>query len=300
MSADQPTTHLVEPPINPATSPSQRRRRPLRTYGRRSTQTREQAPELSGGGKSHRSLDSDSRCAESIPESTRLPKQESRKLPKHGSILAYFKPLSPGFDTAGSNVLPSDLVQPASTPRLSPPPLSKPRKRRRLTTRPLFSEEERYWKDVAEVDGNLNDLVADGDCSQSYNSPTNRPTIDTRSATLDTVRSALSDMEANVLHRGTRLAGTMADQGLKVGKPPEKRSARDMTQTTLSLSVQKDPGFTICTVCDILYNPLNEKDRREHKRRHAAYSRTKGKALKAEICEDGLKISLPNSFGLSR
>lgn len=290
MSADRPTIHMAEPPINLATGLSQKRRRPLRTYGRRSTQARESALGSSGEEDSYRCLNSDLGRAESVSELTRLPRQESWKSPKRRSILAYFKPLPSNSDTAGSDLLSSSLVQPAPTPLLSPPPSSKPRKRRRLTTRPQFGEEESFLKDGTEVDGTRNDFAMDGDCPQSHNPPP----IDTKNAIQDTVRSTLGGIAAGSLNRGNRSAGDRAEQGHGVRKPPRKRSARDMMQTTLSLSVHKDPGFTVCTVCDILYNPFNEKDRREHRRRHAAYSRTKSKASGAGICEDSLEIPFPN------
>jgi hypothetical protein len=93
-----------------------------------------------------------------------------------------------------------------------------------------------------------------------------------------TPRPALSEVPANTLeHDGP--AGSSGDGGTRTKKRPDKRPARDMTQTTLSLSVHKEPGFTMCGVCDILYNPLNEKDRREHNRRHAAFSRSKRRTV---------------------
>jgi len=44
---------------------------------------------------------------------------------------------------------------------------------------------------------------------------------------------------------------------------------------TLSLAINPGPGFTVCKDCDVLYNPLNEKDRKEHKKQHAAHVRAK-------------------------
>lgn len=90
--------------------------------------------------------------------------------------------------------------------------------------------------------------------------------------------SALCEVAVNTLHARAESASAAADnKDTKRNKPREGRR-RSMTQTTLSLSINKEPGFTICRVCDILYNPLNEKDRKEHARRHAAYvSRSKGK-----------------------
>jgi hypothetical protein len=72
-----------------------------------------------------------------------------------------------------------------------------------------------------------------------------------------------------------------------------KRKSHELTQTTLSLSMDDDPGFTICDVCHILYNPLNEKDRREHSRRHAAFCRSAkrtSEALLSTRSDDNVQV----------
>jgi hypothetical protein len=124
---------------------------------------------------------------------------------------------------------------------------------------------------------------------------------DVKNTTQDSAASSsgsLGEIPVNVLRHetGTPSASSTTaaeDCLLQDKKRPGKQPARDLTQTTLSLSLQKDPGFTICAVCDLLYNPLNEKDRREHKRRHAAYSRAKEKEKepKRGNFEGGLKRS---------
>ena len=68
----------------------------------------------------------------------------------------------------------------------------------------------------------------------------------------------------------------------KKKKRPEKRP-KEMVQTVLSLSVNKEPGFLICKECGILYNPLNGEDRKEHRRRHSAWVKGKGKGTEVRI-----------------
>ncbi|KAK0749970.1 hypothetical protein B0T18DRAFT_428010 [Schizothecium vesticola] len=65
-----------------------------------------------------------------------------------------------------------------------------------------------------------------------------------------------------------------------VPPPPRERKRPLRTygkrvQMTLSLAINPGPGFTVCKDCGILYNPLNEKDRKEHKKQHAAHVRAK-------------------------
>jgi hypothetical protein len=67
------------------------------------------------------------------------------------------------------------------------------------------------------------------------------------------------------------LAGEGAGKGGKLGK----RQTKERVQMTLSLAINPGPGFTVCKDCGILYNPLNEKDRKEHKKQHAAHVRAK-------------------------
>ncbi|KAM7185126.1 hypothetical protein V8F33_012572 [Rhypophila sp. PSN 637] len=57
----------------------------------------------------------------------------------------------------------------------------------------------------------------------------------------------------------------------------KKKKPKELVQTTLSLAINPGPGFTVCKDCGILYNHLNENDRKEHKRRHAAHVRSKTK-----------------------
>lgn len=279
MSADRPAYDTHEAPFNSATDSHRRPKRRLRTYSRRSAQAR--AQELVPVAKEEIRPDAnlESGRVKLPPESTGLPKEGSRQPVNRGTILAYFKPSTstPSSDSPSSDALTSDLAEPASTPPSSPPPLPKPRKRRRLTTRPRLSEEGHHSSDGAGDGLALGDPLEGTKALVIGDSPAGQPSFNATTEIQDENLSALGDISVNVLDCGTRSASVTSEHGAGGKKPSEKRSAREMTQTILSLSVHKDSAFTICAVCDILYNPLNEKDRKEHKRRHAAYSRTKGK-----------------------
>ena len=72
-----------------------------------------------------------------------------------------------------------------------------------------------------------------------------------------------------------------AERGASAGEKKgtlRRHQTKAKVQTTLSLAIDPRPGFTICKDCGILYNPLNDKDRKEHKKQHAAHARAKLKA----------------------
>lgn len=66
-------------------------------------------------------------------------------------------------------------------------------------------------------------------------------------------------------------------------KKKKIQKKKELVQTTLNVAINPGPGFTICKDCGILYNPLNEMDRKEHKRRHAAHLRSAGSSTKAKV-----------------
>ncbi|KAK3937159.1 hypothetical protein QBC46DRAFT_393410 [Diplogelasinospora grovesii] len=69
-----------------------------------------------------------------------------------------------------------------------------------------------------------------------------------------------------------------AAAGKRMQQPKKKkRQKKEMMQMTLNVSRTTDPGFTLCKDCGILYNHLNQKDRQEHSRRHAAWVRRNNK-----------------------
>ncbi|KAL2134348.1 hypothetical protein VTI74DRAFT_403 [Chaetomium olivicolor] len=280
MRPESPVTHRSDSLSAAARTPPQGRKRPLRTYSRRSIQSKQQQEGLPARDEGRAVATPDPACPQPMSPTQQLPSPNlvETKKPSRGSILAYFQPLPPSSDTAPPEAASSDPAEPASTPRSSPPPLMKPRKRRRLTTRPQFSgPDEEPTKSVGDGARNEtrtgNDSTAEVATLSPCNSMIDNTTIVVRMDAPDAARPALSEVAFNPLQGGP--SGALADRSMKNKQLLEKRTAKDLMQTTLSLSVQKEPGFTICSVCDILYNPLNEKDRREHSRRHAAFSRSR-------------------------
>lgn len=238
------------------------RKRPLRTYGRRVMNPRERDQESEQRDRMTQSCTPDlDRGASPTQFSTFSTPTNPRQ--SRGSILAYFKPLSSSPEKTLSDTAYSDRAA-SPTPPISPPSSSRTRKRRRLTTRPMLGDLGKH-RDCSPLDSasaeQRGDLQIDED------------TIVVRTEEDDVLGSALSEVPPNTLDRRGGLESSPKDEGETIKKSLRKRPARELTQTTLSLSLQKEPGFTICSVCDILYNPLNEKDRKEHNRRHAAFSR---------------------------
>lgn len=284
MPLHQPASDGAEFSALPTTVISQRRKRPLRTYSRRTLPTSVQRQEPSRVGR-YGAVNSDQARTDPV---TKLPapcgREQAERRPTRTSILTYFKPLprtsGDASDTASpSDKTSSDCAEPASKPPLSPPPPPKPRKRRRLTTRAQLGGGDPLRNGGAGDDA-LADTAATDDPPDEH---ARRPTIDESTVRVGderpcTMRSALGEVAVNVLRHESGRGSAAANPSTRNKRRPGKRPAKDMTQTTLSLSVHKEPGFTICGVCDILYNPLNEKDRREHSRRHAAYSRQRGRA----------------------
>ncbi|AEO67949.1 uncharacterized protein THITE_2089449 [Thermothielavioides terrestris NRRL 8126] len=275
MSGEHPAAALVDSLTPAATTPSKERKRPLRTYSRRPVQAREQAREYSPNEPTK--SETDTRDA-ALADSSRLPALSSQdknrgQPPSRGSILAYFKPLPPSSDKAPSGAASSDPAElpPSSPASSSTSPSTRPRKRRRLTTRPLLSEPGQYSTGAA-----ADETGVPPECCPMTKDAS---IVVVPSKECGTLRSALSEVAVNRRdHPGAGPGGALANGSAGSKKRAGKRAAKDMTQTTLSLSVQKEPGFTMCGVCDILYNPLNEKDRREHNRRHAARCRIRQKA----------------------
>lgn len=280
MATTETSIDAAEPPVTATTIAPHRRKRPLRTYSRRSLQDREEQPERTTEDTTHRGSGSDSGGAEAPIELPSLPRQDQVQGSKRGSILSYFKPLAASSDNdAASDTPSSDPVEPVlTTPQSSPPPLSNSRKRRRLTTRPQFCMGDQHSKDGAGHGTRYDaDSAEDTGVLRASSPIIDESTIIVATEAYDPMRSPLDQVTINVLHQQAGAASAPTDRVQRIKRPRDKRQTRDMTQTTLSLSVHKEPGFTICGVCDILYNPLNEKDRREHRRRHAAHSRTKAK-----------------------
>lgn len=88
--------------------------------------------------------------------------------------------------------------------------------------------------------------------------------------------SALHELRSNLLNSAIPADRQTAEAGFQVKHAAKRRPRKATVQTTLNLSLADEPGFTICKECEMLYNPLNEKDRKDHTRRHAAAMRRKG------------------------
>ena len=264
------TSTLSEISAVTESSTSQVRKRPLRTYGRRFAQTSNLKPKVQNDAPRVDTKTSPRAKAETT--STRSPKKEGQEKPSRGSILAYFKPVPPRTEKRTSK-RESEGTERLDTPPSSPPSLPSTRKRRRLTTRPQYLYDDQFVKDAYEQDAEEDNKEA----------RTFTPTHKHSPSVESTIIVALDEVPANVVPvpRGSPSTSTKSGDG--GSRPPQrKRSAREMTQTTLNLSIHKEPGFTICSVCDLLYNPLNEKDRKEHKRLHAAYLRNKPRSSSVE------------------
>ncbi|KAK0625209.1 hypothetical protein B0T17DRAFT_617326 [Bombardia bombarda] len=279
MSVERISTSSPEP----ATA-RQEWKRPLRTYGRRSASSKEpKLPQPKKRKQEDVELEDTSNTAPPS-EDVQLPALEA---PKGGSILSYFKFLPSSSKPKAPAKSPScieptiestECIEPISTCTVD----SELRKRRRLTTRPGLPV-----GNLGQADGTSQE-TCDGDDGMDEKqenmrrcSPPGTPvdpciSSPAMSSKNDTERPPLSETDTKSLQQ-TELAGAIATRIAGDKKRLGKRFARDMVQTTLSLSTKRDPGFTICKDCGILYNPLNEKDRKEHKKQHAAHARTKSK-----------------------
>ncbi|KAK0721548.1 hypothetical protein B0T21DRAFT_414726 [Apiosordaria backusii] len=261
------------------TSLPRQRKRPLRTYGRQSTSARDQ-------GQNYRPLkkqkvvsqEEDQENQENqvskpieeppIPSPPEAPKQVST-IPKKkgGSILSYFKPRSqpvqPTSDASTSPATPTTLSDApeldedsTATPPSSPPSgalFKRPRERRRLQSKVtawpcpgVAVSREPSPEAIIASDGEelYDEIIVKGD-REKENDTASEISEDTRSITTET-----REKKRTLLKQ------------------------KQMVQTVLNLSINKDPGILICKDCGVLYNPLNEQDRKEHKRQHAAHVRS--------------------------
>ncbi|KAI0148646.1 hypothetical protein GGR57DRAFT_475066 [Xylariaceae sp. FL1272] len=247
------------------------RRRPLRTYSKRTSSTETHEPPL----KRRRINDDDSTPILQTPvvpaTTTSLepvnalqtqPPTSIESLPppaKRGTIMAYFKKIAPESDsTIPSSELSSELEQPTTTPPSSPPIIiTTGRKRiRRLRTRiskqHKHDDESNHDKGTdEESDDELVPLTLSKTPNGSHN-------------------TALSSSSPNA-----RNATNIAPEAAKRSKILRERKQASV-QTTLSLSLT-DKGYAECKECDMLYNPLHESDAKHHARRHAALLKLKAK-----------------------
>lgn len=265
------------------------RKHPLRTYSRR-TQP-ETVPDAPTKRRKIEQSESDAARLPAGSDPPRLPELPKPEPAKRGSILSFFKPLN-SSSSAATPCTTSDPTDPVSTPPSSPPVLAKARKRRRLTTRPGLET-----RDTSEGPGSAPDDPGGGEDNLSDRA------VPAACGDARLSRSSLTDQAKDgIVERGPNLGPTKGEQiALRETKPGSlsaeealtytkdgsgttKRRARwranqAKVQTTLSLSLKDEPGFRICNDCGMLYNPLNEKDRKDHARRHAASLRKRNAGL---------------------
>ncbi|KAK3384981.1 hypothetical protein B0H63DRAFT_501146 [Podospora didyma] len=270
----QPTSTNYSPGPAAACEPTapQATKRPLRTYSRRAVSDRNSdrnsQPTMSTGPKlPDATLRGPSGTEPPLPKLHCLATPER---PKKASILSYFRPIVPvssGPSTAAS----LEATETIPAPQSPSPPAPDRRKRRRLTTRPLISEGA-----GGQVDSNDQNPPNSKDEDDGEN-PTKRDHQSLPDAN-DQLGGASSNKEQQGRHDSTPHMPDQAGAPHTGPKRPDKRITKEMVQTTLSLSIAPHAGFTVCKDCGILYNPLNEKDRMEHKKRHAAHVRSRAKS----------------------
>ncbi|KAI1271175.1 hypothetical protein F5Y07DRAFT_27219 [Xylaria sp. FL0933] len=253
-------------------SPMETRRRPLRTYSKRtSTESTEPSSKrrclASPSTSSHSIRDKET---SPVPEETNHITSASASEPslppiKKGTITAYFGKIVPQPSSATlSSVLPSDppseRSEPTVTPPSSPPPLTtRKRKARRLKTRVVTQR-----KDEGEgSDGGQDNRDGEGKTGRTQNT---EPPPHTQSP-------ALSETTPNALNQKENVS-MIRPGGDKARGNKERKNKAASVQTTLSLSMN-EAHYTECKECGMLYNHLHETDVKYHARRHAAMRRAK-------------------------
>lgn len=272
MPFDQIETPSIE--VTSASETQLRRKRPLRTYGRQSREQENVLPTKRKGDfvPSLKPKDEKENIEKASPETTQaLPQPQSPEVPNkpvatRGSILSYFRLLPPPPTSEVS--IPEPLSE-ATTPLSSPPPEPKPRKRRRLTTRPSLEPENVITREECLTGSYGQSSLARSDSNEDI-----RSCIVVRQ--YGNAEECSEVPAASTASSSARSSPALSPnkEKKKAEKQQRKPKVKEMVQTVLSLSINKDPGIIICKDCGILYNPLNEKDRKEHKRRHAAHVRS--------------------------
>ncbi|KAI0814193.1 hypothetical protein GGR55DRAFT_499537 [Xylaria sp. FL0064] len=253
-------------------SPMETRRRPLRTYSKRTSPTESTEPIPKRRCLASLSTSSDSirdKETSPVPEETKHITSASALEPslppiKKGTITAYFGKIVPQPSSATlSSGLPSDPPsehsEPTNTPPSSPPPLTtRKRKARRLKTRVATQRRDKEeGSDQTQADRD-----DDGKTGRTQNL---EPPAHTQSP-------ALSEATPNALNQRDNVS-MIRPGGDKRGNKQRKNIAASV-QTTLSLSMN-EAHYTECKECGMLYNHLHETDVKYHARRHAAMRRAK-------------------------
>ncbi|KAK4222093.1 hypothetical protein QBC38DRAFT_102147 [Podospora fimiseda] len=247
MSINQPsrsTSPVQSQLIEHTSSPPRPRKRPLRTYGRQSASAKARSQPQPISKKRKVQQDENVTPPPNAEELPQLPKPAEVAPPqkpqaKRTSILAYFKP-RPVPPSSDSPSISDDI--PIERPP-SPPPSSPPRRtRRRLTTKPslpLATENELEHDETTTVAKGVDELLGEVPINTTYT----------------------TEETENGNNKRTR----------------SRTPGKELVQTVLNLTVNKEAGFLVCNDCGILYNPLNGEDRKEHGRRHRAWMREKRK-----------------------
>ncbi|KAI0903298.1 hypothetical protein F4823DRAFT_300525 [Ustulina deusta] len=265
---ERPYISLLKP------SPMETRRRPLRTYSKRtsSTESTEPAPKRRclTGSSTISIRDKEASLVPTGPEhsATALASQPSLLAPtKKGTITAYFGKIIPQPPVVTPSSDPSsDPLSEASDPTITPPsspPMTTARKRRarRLKTRVVAQQtdekeggsEEQENEDGKNRRGRIRDIEPPAHA---------RP-------------PALLEATPNALNQSKDASKVRPECG-KHREHRRRGNKAAPVQTTLSLSMS-EAQYTECRECDMLYNHLHEADVKYHARRHAALRRARAR-----------------------
>ncbi|KAI1812845.1 hypothetical protein GGS20DRAFT_516547 [Poronia punctata] len=254
--------------------PMETRKRPLRTYSKRTLSGDSSEPDpkrrcvndssvISYNNRAIPTISpTRSNASETLPGTA--PTSTTASLPpmKKGTITAYFQKTSSRSSTATPSSDPiSENTEPTTTPPSSPPSLITRKKRiRRLKARVAIGriiDQRASDEDEGDVDGNKSDT---GDIQARTCAPVLSET------TINSLNQAVATTEPSTRSKENRSAE-------KVKKETKKASV----QTTLSLSM-RDTAYTECKECGMLYNHLDKADTKYHARHHTAILKEKTRA----------------------
>lgn len=244
-----------------------KRNKPLRTYGRQPTDTRDEPP-AKRRKSAHEEAEPDYTKAKGTSEDTDTlgterttnpgdgePSASPEKPPK-GSILNYFQRqlLPAAISTPKSEPCPESSNTPPSAPRIVTRKIKAPGLLRiRPATVPVASTDKHEGEE--EHSG-----------SEKENEHQNNKSKDAPRGVDGAKRLHLSDANSNINTTPQNMNHDNPKQ-----QPAKQPKPKNTVQTTLNLSSR--PAFSECKVCDTVWNPLCPDDTRYHSRRHAAIVR---------------------------